>query len=59
MRYKLADANDPRDFDFSTASSATRPRSRRGSRVLGAKVDDVEPETEYAFRVDAAVRRAT
>ena len=31
MRYKLADANDPRDFDFSERLERNRPRSRHGS----------------------------
>jgi methylamine---glutamate N-methyltransferase subunit A len=51
MRYKLADANTPRDFEF-------EERLRKHSAIvesrlaqLGARIDAVEEETPYAFRV--------
>jgi methylamine---glutamate N-methyltransferase subunit A len=51
MRYKLADANDPRDFEF-------RERLRRSKREvearlaeLGAEIVQSDEETEYAFRI--------
>jgi glutamate synthase domain-containing protein 1 len=51
MRYTLADANDPRDFEFSD-------RIRRNQALViarlakgGAQVHEVEQETEYAYRV--------
>jgi methylamine---glutamate N-methyltransferase subunit A len=51
MRYKLADANDPRDFEF--AERLRRHRREVEARLadLGAEIEDVESETEYAFRV--------
>ena len=51
MRYKLADANTPRDFDFQ--EKLGRHRSIVESRLesLGARIDAVEEETPYAFRV--------
>ena len=56
MRYKLADANDPRDFDFHDRLSATAARSRCGWASSARKIDRVEDETDYAFRVVAALR---
>jgi methylamine---glutamate N-methyltransferase subunit A len=51
MRYKLADANTPRDFDFE--DKLRRHRAIVESRLaqLGARIDEVEEETPYAFRV--------
>src|SRR5262245_821521 len=51
MRYKLADANTPRDFEF--ADRLRRHRHEVESRLasLGAEVHEVEEETPYAFRV--------
>jgi methylamine---glutamate N-methyltransferase subunit A len=51
MRYKLADANTPRDFDFE--DKLRRHRAVVESRLaqLGARIDEVEEETPYAFRV--------
>ena len=50
MRYKLADANDPRDFDFSERLERNKAEVEARLAVIGAKVDDVEHETDYAFR---------
>src|SRR5882672_11130342 len=51
MRYKLADANTPRDFEF--GDRLRRHRAELESRLtrLGAKLHEVEEETPYAFRV--------
>ena len=51
MRYKLADANTPRDFEF--ADRLRKHRAVVESRLasLGAVIDEVEEETPYAFRV--------
>jgi methylamine---glutamate N-methyltransferase subunit A len=51
MRFKLADANTPRDFEFE--DRLRRHRWELESRVaaLGAQVHSVEEETPYAFRV--------
>ena len=50
IRFKLADANDPRDFDF--RERLERHRNEVESRLgkIGAHVDRVESETEYAYR---------
>jgi len=50
MRYKLADANDPRDFDFSERLERNKAEVEARLAVIGAKVNDVEHETDYAFR---------
>jgi hypothetical protein len=51
MRYKLADANDPRDFDFSDRLRKHQREVQARLRTLGARVTTVEEETEYAYRV--------
>ena len=50
MRYKLADANDERDYEF--AERLERNRAEVESRLgqLGARVIEVEEETDYALR---------
>ena len=50
MRYKLADANDARDYEF--AERLERNRAEVESRLtqLGARVTGVEEETDYALR---------
>jgi glutamate synthase domain-containing protein 1 len=50
MRYKLADANDRRDFEF--GERLERHRAEVEARIgrLGGTLDAVERETEYAFR---------
>ena len=51
MRYTLADANTPRDFEF--ADRLRRHRVEVESRLasLGARIHEVDEETPYAFRV--------
>jgi glutamate synthase domain-containing protein 1 len=50
VRYKLADANDPRDFEFSDKLQRHRGEVEARMRELGATIESVENETEYAFR---------
>jgi methylamine---glutamate N-methyltransferase subunit A len=54
MRYKLADANDPRDFEFHDRIARNKFVVEQRLRKHGAHVHDVEEETEYAFRVTFA-----
>ena len=51
MRYTLADANDRRDFEFAERLERHRREVEARLAELGASVDEVERETEYAFRV--------
>jgi glutamine phosphoribosylpyrophosphate amidotransferase len=51
MRYKLADANDARDFEFGERLETNRAEVEARLRQLGARVREVEEETDYAFRV--------
>ena len=51
MRYKLADANDPRDFEFAHRLEHNRADVEGRLRALGAKIHEIEKETGYAYRV--------
>jgi hypothetical protein len=51
MRYKLADANDARDFEFEERLERNRQEAEARMAQLGAHIEDVEFDTEYAFRV--------
>jgi glutamate synthase domain-containing protein 1 len=51
MRYKLADANTPRDFEFEDRLRRHRWEVESRLAALGARVHQVEEETPYAFRV--------
>ena len=51
MRYKLADANTPRDFEFEDRLHRHRYELESRLEALGAKIHQVEEETPYAFRV--------
>jgi methylamine---glutamate N-methyltransferase subunit A len=51
MRYTLADSNDERDFDFTERLERNRREVEARMKSLGATIEDVEVETEYAFRV--------
>jgi len=51
MRYKLADANDPRDFDFEQRLEHRKAEVESRLRALGARNLEVEKETGYAYRV--------
>jgi glutamate synthase domain-containing protein 1 len=54
MRFKLADANTPRDFEFE--ERLLRHRAEVEARLvrLGAHIHQVEEETPYAFRISLA-----
>jgi methylamine---glutamate N-methyltransferase subunit A len=54
IRFKLADANDRRDFEFRERLERHRLEVESRLNKIGATVDRVESETEYAYR--AAVR---
>jgi methylamine---glutamate N-methyltransferase subunit A len=54
MRYKLADANTPRDFDFHDQLRRHRATVEARLERLGARVHDIDEETEYAFRATLA-----
>jgi hypothetical protein len=51
MRYKLADANTPRDFEFDDRLRLHRSEVEARLGGLGARIVEVEEETPYAFRV--------
>jgi glutamate synthase domain-containing protein 1 len=51
MRYKLADANTPRDFEYEYRLRRHGAEVERRLAALGAVVRKLEEETEYAFRV--------
>ena len=51
MRYKLADANDERDYEFAERLEKNRGEVESRLRQLGAHVSEVEEETDYAFRL--------
>lgn len=51
MRYKLADANTPRDFEFDDRLHRHRFEVESRLSTLGAHIHEVEEETPYAFRV--------
>jgi methylamine---glutamate N-methyltransferase subunit A len=51
MRYKVADANDPRDFEFAERLELSRNEVEARLASLGAHVQNVEYETDYAYRV--------
>jgi glutamate synthase domain-containing protein 1 len=50
MRYKLADANDARDFEFHDRLQKHRAEVEDRIERAGGIVESVENETEYAFR---------
>src|SRR5918998_6329237 len=51
MRYKLADANTPRDFEFEDRLGRHQREVLAKLKAAGANVGDVHEETEYAYRV--------
>lgn len=51
MRCKFADANDPRDFDFNERLERNQREAERRLRAMGADVQKVEHETDYACRI--------
>lgn len=54
VRFKLADAGDERDFEFPERLERSRAEVESRLAKIGASVDRVHGDTEYAFR--AAIR---
>ncbi len=50
MRYKLADANTPRDFEFDERLRRHQHEVLAKLKAAGAALRSVEEETEYAYR---------
>jgi methylamine---glutamate N-methyltransferase subunit A len=50
MRYTLADANTPRDFEFDDRIQRHQHQVVARLKAAGAGIADIEPETEYAYR---------
>src|SRR5512132_4109954 len=50
IRFKRADANDPRGFDFKERLERHRQEVETRLSKIGASIDRVERETEYAYR---------
>jgi glutamate synthase domain-containing protein 1 len=50
LRYTLADANTPRDFEFGERIQRHQKQVVARFRAAGAQIEDVESETEYAYR---------
>jgi methylamine---glutamate N-methyltransferase subunit A len=51
MRYKLADANDARDYDFDDRIRRNKYVVEQRLKKIGARIHDIETETDSAFRV--------
>jgi glutamate synthase domain-containing protein 1 len=51
MRFKLADANTPRDFEFEDRLRRHRFEVENRLAALGARIHEIDEETPYAFRV--------
>ena len=51
MRYKLADSNDTRDYEFTERLERNRREVEARLTTLGAEIEEVDFDTEYAFRV--------
>ncbi|HEY7002775.1 MAG TPA: class II glutamine amidotransferase [Gaiellaceae bacterium] len=52
MRYTLADANTPRDFEFDERLERHQARVLQRLKAAGAEILEHERETEYAHRVN-------
>src|SRR5688572_1829427 len=50
MRYTLADANTPRDFEFDDRLARHQRLVLERLKSMGARVKDIEQETQYAYR---------
>jgi hypothetical protein len=50
MRYTLADANTPRDFEFDDRLARHQRLVLERLKSMGARIQDVEQETQYAYR---------
>jgi glutamate synthase domain-containing protein 1 len=51
MRYTLADANTPRDFEFDDRLARHQQQVVARLKTAGARIKDIAPETEYAYRI--------
>jgi methylamine---glutamate N-methyltransferase subunit A len=51
MRYTLADANTPRDFEFDDRLARHQQQVVSRLKACGADIKEIEPETEYAYRI--------
>jgi glutamate synthase domain-containing protein 1 len=51
IRFKLADANDPRDVDFKQRLEHRRREVGHRLQRIGATVESADSDTEYAYRV--------
>jgi glutamate synthase domain-containing protein 1 len=51
MRYTLADANTPRDFEFEDRLARHQSQVLQRLKAAGAEIQEHERETEYAHRV--------
>ena len=51
MRYKLADANDARDYDFDDRIRRNKYVVEQRLRKIGAQIHEIEVETDSAYRV--------
>jgi hypothetical protein len=54
MRYTLADANTPRDFEFDDRIQRHQHRVVARLKAAGAEIADIEAETAYAYRTTLA-----
>ena len=54
LRYKLADANDPRDSEFSERLARHQREVERRLRALGAEIEELRADTEYAYRASVS-----
>ncbi|MCX9192287.1 glutamine amidotransferase [Carbonactinospora thermoautotrophica] len=50
MRFKLADPNQPRDFEFSERLERNRREVESRLAKIGASIDQVHGDAEYAYR---------
>src|ERR671929_1935334 len=50
IRYKLADANTPRDFDFDERLDRHQKEVLARFDAAGAKARDIQEGTQYAYR---------
>src|ERR687897_2461736 len=51
MRYTLADANTPRDFEFDDRLARHQRLVLERLKSMGARIKDIEPETGDAYRI--------
>ena len=54
IRFKLADANDKRDFEFGERLARHRVEVERRLGKIGAKIESVQGDTEYAYRASVS-----